>query len=128
MLSLKPRTIFLIDGVGALVTFISLLAMRQWNEFFGMPSDTLVYLALVAAGFSIYSLSCFLMFSSQWPLFLKGIATANTLYCFATLLLLILHSEKLTTLGIAYFIGEILIIIGLVTLEFKTAMADLSAT
>ena len=121
MLHIKPRTLFLIDGSGALVTLISLLAIRQWNEFFGMPAHTLVYLAVVAGGFSVYSLSCFLKFSEHWPLFLRAIAVANTCYCLATVTLLILHFEKLTSLGAAYFIGEIIIILALVFVEFKTA-------
>lgn len=49
------------------------------------------------------------------------IALLNTMYCVATALLCIKYYNVLTALGLAYFAGEILIILTLVYIEVKAA-------
>ena len=115
----QPKTLFLIDGLGALVTGISLLLMSApLNEYVGMPPSVLHPLAWIAGVFAAYSLSCFAGFGPRWPLLMSLIGSANLLYRVATAMLVFQHSEQLTLLGIAYFVGEILIICTLVAIEF----------
>lgn len=115
----QPKTLFLIDGLGALVTGISLLLISApLNQYVGMPPSVLQPLAWIAGVFAAYSLSCFAGFGPHWPRLLSLIATANLLYCVATAALIVRHFEQLTFLGIAYFVGEILIICTLVAIEF----------
>jgi len=71
------RRLFLIDGIGALVSAVMLgLVLTVWAPVFGMPRRVLIPLALVAAGFAIYSLTCSVR--THDPKFLFAIAVANT--------------------------------------------------
>lgn len=119
---IPPRRIFLIDGVGALVSALMLgIVLIQIQSLIGMPSDTLRYLALTAGGFAVYSCVCYIRFPRNWPIFLRVIAVVNLLYCCATAALVVVHVEMLTAWGIAYFVGEILLVVGLALLELKIA-------
>lgn len=114
------RKIFLIDGLGALLTaFLVGIVLTNFQEYVGMALEILISLALVALVFCTYSLSCFLLLKSGWKPFLIAIATANLLYCVTTTTLLILFFNQLTTLGIMYFLGEIIVIGILVYFEFS---------
>ena len=122
LIAVKPKNLFLIDGIGALTTAALLyFVVGRWDSLFGMPSDIVSLLAFIALGFAAYSMVCFLSIPRQWKRFLALIATANSLYCVATLTLCILHRDAVTALGWAYFLGEIAIVMALVTLEFRTA-------
>lgn len=111
------RRLFLVDGIGALTSAVMLgLVLTTWEPFFGMPSRVLVPLALAAVVFAAYSLTCHRR--NLGPPFLLGIAMANTAYCGVTLALVVAHRASLTTLGLAYFVGEVLVILALVAAEF----------
>lgn len=114
---------FLLDGIGALVT-ASLLVFLLGNlePVFGMPKKVLHFLAGIASAFSIYSFSCYFFVKKHWQPFLRGIAIANSLYCLLTFSLVIYYwLDPLKPLGMAYFIGEIGVVMSLVFLEFKKA-------
>ena len=117
---LTPKKLFLIDGAGALTSAFFLgIILVHFNSLFGMPVPVLYILALLACVFAVYSLSCFFLLKRNWRTFLLPIAIINALYCCLTLALVIYFFSQLTTLGILYFVGEILIIIGLVSVEFS---------
>lgn len=117
-----PSKIFLTDGIGALLTAILLGGvLAQFESIFGMPKSILYDLVIIVGIFSIYSLTCYFQKPKNWQFYLKIIAIANLLYCCITLGLVIFNFQKLTTLGILYFVIEILIIVALVVIEFKTA-------
>ncbi len=121
---LSSRELFLVDGVGAIVTALLLsLLLARYESVFGMPVPVLYALAEVATGLAVYALLCYKLLRNIWRPYLKGIAAMNTLYCFATALLVIKHYASLTWLGMAYFIVEIGIILTLVKLELKMANA-----
>ncbi|MEM7549511.1 MAG: hypothetical protein AAF363_07550 [Bacteroidota bacterium] len=114
------RKIFSIDALGALITFIMLsLVLARYESVFGMPEDMLNVLAGVAAGFAFYSSACFFLVKSNWLPYLMVIATANCLYSLTTLVLVIHFYQSLTVLGIAYFMGEIILVVSLAVLEFR---------
>lgn len=123
----SPKIIFLIDGIGALVTSLSLFGIGFWlQEYFGMPKSVLYILSSVVVFYAIYSLSCyFFLFDKlgkpvkKWQSFLKVIIAANSLYCVVMPFLLIFHFDRLTVLGINYFIFEMIVIIALVIFEIK---------
>lgn len=117
---MKPKTVFLIDELGAVLTAILLMTIRTYNEYFGMPRKTLTILSIVALIFAIYSFSCFLFSHNNSQKLLRPIIVANLTYCILTLGLVIYFYNRLTILGLAYFTGEILIICGLVHIELKT--------
>ncbi|WP_073485300.1 MULTISPECIES: hypothetical protein [unclassified Flavobacterium] len=116
-----PKNIFLLDGFGALLTAVLLFfVLRTFNSFFGLSKITLVYLSLIAFIFFIYSSVCFFLAKNNWKLYLKIICTANILYCILTFGILIYNFQSISIFGIAYFLGEIVVIGGLVFLEIKT--------
>lgn len=120
---LAPRTLFLIDGLGALLSAALLSALALMPHVAGMPPAIVWPLALIAALFAAYSLSCYALRPRRQRLLLRLIAAANLLYCGLTLGLVIAHYPGLTALGVAYFAGEIALIVALAGYELKTAHA-----
>jgi hypothetical protein len=118
----KQKTLFLIDGLGAiLTTFFLFVIMRQFNEYFGMPKTVLTYLGGIALCFCVYSTSCFLFLKGQWTLFIRFIGISNLLYCALTIGLLIKYYSLLTQIGLIYFLIEIVIIFVLSYVELNVA-------
>lgn len=121
-LSSKPKTLFLIDSIGALTTaFILFVVLRNFNEYLGMPKIILTYLYMIAACLCIYSTTCFFVIKEDWIPFIRVISIANLLYCIVTIGLVIFYYPQLTMIGIAYFVGETAIICGLVYIELNVA-------
>ena len=119
-LAQKPRTLFLVDGIGAFITAFLLLAiLRTFNEYVGMPRMALTSLSIIAAVFCLYSISCYFLLNDNWQPFLKAISVANLLYCCLTSGLVIYYYNSLTILGVIYFLAEIIIIVVLVYVELK---------
>jgi hypothetical protein len=55
----NPRFMFLIDGFGAVLTaFLSGVVLVRFEEFFGMPSNIMSILAIIACAFAAYSFTC----------------------------------------------------------------------
>lgn len=120
-LAQKPKTIFLIDSLGALATALILFTvLRTFSDYFGMPPTTLLYLSIIAMIFSLYSITCYSFVKKDWQPYLKAIMIANCLYCCLTIGLMVYHYQSITLLGIAYFVSEITIIGLLVFIELKT--------
>ena len=118
--NLSYRSLFLIDGVGALVTALLLSqVLARFEDIFGMPRQVLFVLAGIAACFAVYSISCHFLIKEQWRPYLRGIALANMTYCLSTLVLVLYLNRSLTWLGIAYFLGEIVLVMTLVAIEMK---------
>ena len=121
----NPKTLFLIDGLGALLTaFLTGVILRKFEDNFGMPQKHLIILSILACIFAVYSMSCYFFVGKNWRLFLKIIAVSNLMYCVLTAYLIIVLYQQLTILGIIYFIGEILIIIGLVYIELSVSLKN----
>jgi hypothetical protein len=119
-LSSEPKKLFLLDSIGAFTTaFLLYVVLRNFNEYFGMPERILIFLSVIAVCFFIYSMTCFFTIKTNWTPFIKGIIIANLLYCLLTISLVFFYHPQLTTIGIAYFLGEILVICGLVYIELN---------
>lgn len=116
------KNLFLIDGIGAIITALLLSkVLARYESIFGMPANLLYILAGIAACFALYSLTCYWRIKEGGAPFLTGIAVANTLYCIATLGIVAYRFDSLTGLGVAYFIGEVLVVMGLVSVELRAA-------
>ncbi|MEZ4872370.1 MAG: hypothetical protein R2827_09030 [Bdellovibrionales bacterium] len=98
------------------LTIGGLLPMFQ--DWVGMPLDVLYVLAAWALLYAVYSLSCWRV-QPKTTLWIKAIVVANVLYCVATFSLLLYFMNDIKPLGWVYFLGEIGIILGLVTIERK---------
>lgn len=118
--NINARTLFLIDGLGALLSAILLgIVLVGLEPFIGMPPDILYVLAGIASAFAIFSLLHYWRWNPDWQSRLKIIAIANSIYCCLTIGLVVYYLERLTTLGIIYFFVEAAIIIALVAFEFR---------
>ena len=119
-----PRTLFLVDGVGALVTALLVgVVLPALGDHIGTPRPVLRALALTAAVFAAYSLTCAATRPKRWPGYLRGIALANAGYCLVTAAVLIRFTAALHVLDWIYFVGEIVVVSTLVTLELRVARA-----
>lgn len=119
-LTTNPKKLFLIDGVGAFITTFSLgVTLTSFESYFGMPLKILYILSVIAGIYAVYSFCCHFFLTMDWQPYLWTIAVANFVYCCLTAGLLFYFYQRLTVLGVAYFLLEILIIGGLVTIELK---------
>lgn len=117
-LTANPKRLFLIDGLGALLTAIFLTTILiKFEHQFGMPKKMLYFLSLLACLYAIYSFCCYFFTVKHWQNYLKGIMIANMLYCFLTIGLVFYYYQKLTILGLTYFILELTVISGLIMIE-----------
>lgn len=121
-LSENPRKLFLLDGIGALVSAFSLgVVLVQLEAFFGIPRNTLYFLAFLPCLFAAYDFYCYWRIKENWRVYLKAIAIVNLLYCVISLALAFYHIEHITFLGWGYIIIEILIVVVLANIELKVA-------
>lgn len=120
--NLSPKTVFLIDAGGAVVSAIMLgLVLTRLESVIGMPTAVLHNLAIIACFFAVYSFGCYWQTPKQWRPFLKAIALANFSYCLLTIFLVIRLFDALTFVGISYFIAELIVVFALVAYEWKRA-------
>lgn len=118
----SPKHIFLLDGLGALLSaFLLGVILTSFEPIFGMPLKVLYGLAALACLFAVYSFWNYVRFKENWRPYLRGIAIVNLLYCGLTAALVIYFRQELTMWGVLYFLLEMLIIIALATLEFNAA-------
>jgi hypothetical protein len=119
---INPYQLFLVDGIGAMNSSVMLgLVLARFEKIFGMPTSTLYPLAFLALLFSVYSFACFAMKPGNWKPYLKTIAIVNLLYCSLTLFLISYLHQKITLLGLAYFMLEIMVVTLLAGIELKKA-------
>lgn len=120
-LTAYPKRIFLIDTFGALLTtFLLFGILTQFEEYFGMPKKNLYLLSGIAFCLFIYSMSCYLFIKSNWNLFLKILIICNATYLLISSVIIIKNLDKLTALGLIYFILELIIIGIIIIVEYKT--------
>jgi hypothetical protein len=122
-----PNRLFLLDGTGACLTALVLIssAFLNWS---GMPAGPLNILIVYAAFLCIFSLACALSAGEKWRTFLRIIIIANAVYCVLTGFLMSCHFASLTGWGLAYFCGEIVVILALVVLERTVLQKSRPAT
>ncbi|MCF1715183.1 hypothetical protein L0U88_11155 [Flavihumibacter sp. RY-1] len=118
-----PKKLFLIDGMGAIGTASLLLLLPVlFPGIFGLPDPYTKLLGGIAICFAIYSLYNYVWFNpAKWKPLLKVISIANAVYCVISLGILLLHYQQITTIGWLYFMGEIAIIMLLVSWEMKVS-------
>ena len=123
MYKFKPEKLFLIDGLGAIVSaFLLGVILTKFESVFGMPRRVLYFLALIPCIFAVYDFGVIFRNPASWGPALKVIAIANLIYCGVSVGFVIHHYQKLTALGLIYFIVEVLIVIILSGIELKTAV------
>lgn len=120
LLAQNPRNAFLLDGGGAVLTALLPLAIvHVFGNVFGIPLQVLYWLSGMASLFALYSFSCAFINPAHWRPYLRFVSMANLAYCCLTLGLMVHFRAALTALGAAYFGGEILVLLGVVWVEWK---------
>ena len=115
----QPKQLFLIDGMGAVVSVIFLGGvMVYFNPYFGMPIPVLLVLAVLAIVLASFSLAHYLKPPNFWKSSMFIIALTNTFYCVLSGILMIVYFSALTPLGIIYFVLEKVIVITIAATEF----------
>jgi len=123
------KTLFLMDGAGALLTAALLFAvLPKLETYFRMPKHILYLLSAIACMFAVYSLSCYFFAGKNNKLLLKVIAIANTLYCLLTAIFLVVYYTQLTIFDFTYFILEMMIIGCLVFFEKRSVSSATNTT
>jgi hypothetical protein len=126
-LAQKPRTAFLLDGAGALLTAVlPLVIVYLFGNVLGMPLQVLYLLSGIASLFALYSFSCAYINPARWRPYLRFISIANLAYCCLTLGLMWQHRAALFMLGVAYFGAEILVVLLVVYVERKIINASMA--
>ena len=122
---ISPKKLFLIDALGALFSAFMLgVVLVYFQDEIGIPAKALFILAGIPILFFCYSILCFSFLEANHSTYLKLIAIANISYCLLSLSLISYYFHQLTTLGIAYFTAEIIVILMLSIVELKISKID----
>jgi hypothetical protein len=120
--TINPKTLFLIDGMGALLSALLLgVILVEFESLFGMPPKILYFLSSIAVIFALYDFVNYARFKENRVLYLRIMAILNLLYCCLTAALVIYYRQELTYWGKLYFLIEMGVVIVLAVIEFKTA-------
>lgn len=117
MNSFLSKNIFLLDAAGALTSALFIGKVLPILNI-GISKDILDVLAVIAFMFSLYSFSCY-FFKKKDPSWLKAIIGANIFYCVLTAGVVGRFFNNLSSVALFYFIGEILVILALVAIEYR---------
>lgn len=119
-MKLDQKNIFLFDGIGAVLSAsLMFLLIAQFESFFGLPQKSAYFLTIFPVLYLIFSFYCHFNPSDSWKANLKGVISANLLYCFISIGVFMYHVDVLTPYGLTYFVLEILVVIGVVVMELR---------
>lgn len=119
------KKLFLIDGVGALLSvFLLGIVLPYFNSYIGMPKQFLYFLSGLAIVLFAFDITCYYMVNKKWKFYLRVLALFNLAYSIFSLCLVIFHFEKLTKLGVLYFLLEIMILLLLAKFEFNKSVIE----
>lgn len=121
-MTLPSKTLFLIDGLGALLSAVLLgVVLVRFENIFGMPRHVLYVLSIIAGLLSVYSLTSYFLIRKNPKPYLKILAIANFLYCCLTVSLVFSFYKELSYLGLIYFLAEVGVIVTLAGIELSKA-------
>lgn len=118
-MNLNSRSIFLLDGLGAVVSFLLTgLVLPYFSNLIGLSPQVLYALAGFPFVYAIFSLGCYKFALKTKPWMLLIVIAANLVYC-AISGIVISVFETLTPLGRLLLIAEIIVVLGVIALEFN---------
>ncbi|MCE2732563.1 MAG: hypothetical protein O9302_14750 [Cyclobacteriaceae bacterium] len=113
----KPKSIFLVDAVGAFASLLSLLIfIFLTDELDAIPTRIKVGLSILICVFIGCGMA-FYFLAKSIPTFLRIVITYNILYAGISFILLLIYFDEIKWIGKSYLIIEILILIGVVVFE-----------
>lgn len=111
--------IFLIDGLGAMLSTIGLIVILGNQTAFGISINTLYPFLCLGIMYSCNSMRCYFFKPLKLQMNLQIVAILNLVYLGAVIILIFKKLSTLTKYGIAYFIIEAIIILSISAYEFK---------
>ena len=121
---LNTRRIFLLDGLGALLTMVVTgFVLPYFSDYFGIPEFVLFSLSALALTLAIYSSGCFLWGVKRIRPFLIMVVIGNSIYCLVSVIFFAFVLHGLTVLGWIYFFIELLIMLTLIAIEISIFIA-----
>lgn len=118
----SPKKLFLLDGFGALLSaFLLGVVLVNFENVFGIPKQTLYFLAFLPCLFAVYDFACYFLIKNNFGPYLKIIACINVGYCIISLGLAFYHMASIEILGWIYIIIEIAIVVFLAMVEWSVA-------
>lgn len=122
-----PRRLFLVDGLGAIVSsFMLAVVLVKFQRFFGIPVPILYFLAIIPCILALYDSLCFFFAKVKVALYLRILAMMNITYCMLSMLLAFRHQASLSGLGWTYLIVETALVLGVAWLEWEVATDEVS--
>ena len=119
LLQIKFRSVFLIDAIGALLSFLlSGFILPYFSEILGIEPSVFQTLAGIALTFIIYDLIIYFKFQQIRPWMIQGIIFLNLSYCALTAVLIFIL-PNISILGQGLLLGESLVIAFIVWFEFQ---------
>ncbi len=115
-----PKLMFLVDALGAMVSFMSLMLLAMLEPLFGIPAQVLYLLATIAIGLFAYSFCCHRFIKINWKPFLRIVMVLNTSYLVVSFSLVLRHFGLIKPLGFAYLILELFVVVWIISLEYRT--------
>jgi len=119
--SLHPKKLFLIDGLGAMLSaFLLGIVLVELENIFGIPTSVLYCLATFPTFFALVDFYAIAK-GNNTKMFLKIIAALNLFYGILSLIFVVMYFEKMTFWGSLYLILEMVIVTFLAFIELKVA-------
>ena len=118
----NPKKLFVIDALGATVSSILLgVVLVKLESVFGIPPNTLYFLAAFPILFMLYDLFCLTKNKNDLGPFLKIISVVNIVYCCLSIGMAIYHFKTITIFGYLYILIEAIITFTIAIFEYKIA-------
>lgn len=118
----NPKRLFLIDGIGAVVSaFLLGVVLVKFENVFGIPTSTLYLLAIFPVFFTMFDFYSYRKENDKLNKLLKSIAIMNLCYCLLSIGFAFFHYKTITSLGWAYVIIEVIIITVLAIIELEVS-------
>ncbi|HYX33422.1 MAG TPA: hypothetical protein VE954_09935 [Oligoflexus sp.] len=116
---MNERTIFLLDGVGAALSFIlSGLILPYFSDALGLSKELIYSLAGIPAICMIFSFRCYGFIKPIKSWMLLTIILANLAYSLISGSLIVFH-DGLSDVGKYLLLAEILVVMGVMILEIR---------
>ena len=120
MIKFTERTMFICDGIGALLSALMLgIVLPEFQSLVGLPTSILHLLAGLASLYAVYDFCCLRWVDHRNPRWLSGVIVANLSHLVLTLRYLWVYRSDIQIFGVAYFVGELLVILVIVIYQVK---------
>ena len=118
----QPKLLFLLDGLGALISaYILGVVLVKFESIFRIPENTLYFLTIFPVFFALFDFYAFRKVKYKAAILLKIIAALNISYCFLSIIVAMVHADVISAYGWGYLALELAIILILAFIEYMTA-------